>query len=148
MGKDFPDEELKHWVTLVTTEFYELVYQDPWFSRIFRNIKQEVITSQQIDFMVQAMGGPKEFCGRVPKDAHPQIWVNEEIWQYRELLLKQAFAKINPPQALQDRWLKIDEAFKGVIINQKGPEECVGRYQTDEIIYEPMPDYLKRKKAS
>ncbi|MCB0407036.1 MAG: hypothetical protein KDD34_02465 [Bdellovibrionales bacterium] len=135
------------WVTKVTTEFYELVYKDPWFSKIFRNIQQEIITSQQIDFMVGCLGGPKRFGGRVPKDAHPQIWVDENIWKYREDLLIQSFKNVGAPQELMEKWLKIDEAFKHAIINKGGVETCKGRYLTDEIIYEPMPEYLKKKAA-
>ena len=82
MKHNLSEEQLKYWVTKVTTEFYELVYNDPWFKNIFRNIKQEIITSQQAEFMIQSLGGPKMYCGRSPKDAHPQVWVNEEIWQY------------------------------------------------------------------
>lgn len=141
------EKELIDFVTKVTTEFYELVYEDPWFKKIFRNIEQEIITSQQIDFMVGSLGGPKLFCGRKPKDAHPQIWVNEEIWQYREMLLKKAFTKVKAPQSLQEAWLKVDEAFKGVIMKKGGIESCVGRYKTDDIIYEPMPYNLKKKVA-
>lgn len=140
------EAELINWITNITTEFYELVYNDPWFSKIFRNIKQEVITSQQIDFMVQSFGGPKRFGGRVPKDAHPQIWIDDNIWNYREELLKKSFQKTNAPIELQEKWLRIDEAFKAGIVNKGGPEECEGRYRTDEIIYEPMP--ISKKKAA
>lgn len=141
------DEQLYDWVLKISTEFYELAYQDPWFKKIFRNIGQEIITTQQADFMTGALGGPKRFCGRVPKDAHPQVWVDEDIWQYREELLKKSFVKLNAPIELQKKWLAIDEAFKGVILNKAGPEECVGRYATDEIIYEPMPNHLKKSAA-
>lgn len=147
MAKDLSDLELQDWVSKITTEFYELVYADPWFSKMFRNIKQEVITSQQTDFMVQALGGPKNYCGRVPKDAHPQVWVDEDIWQYREDLVKKAFENVKAPEELRERWLKIDQAFKSVIINKGGVEECYGRYKLEEIIYEPIPDYLKKKSA-
>lgn len=142
--KDLTDKQLYDWVYKVADEFYELAYKDPWFKKIFRNIKQEIITSQQTDFMVQAFGGPKRFCGRVPKDSHTQVWVDENIWKYRENLLIQAFEKVNAPMELREKWLKIDEAFKSVIINKGGPEECYGRFKTDDIIYEPMPEKLKK----
>lgn len=142
---DYSNDDLKKYITDATTEFYELVYKDTWFKKIFRNIEQEIITSQQIAFMVGVMGGPKEFCGRAPKDAHPQIWINEEIWDYRETLLKEAFKKVNTPSDIQEKWLKIDEAFKSVIINKGGITECQGRWKTDPIIYEPMPEFLKKK---
>lgn len=142
------DEELKDWVFKVNTEFYELVYNDLWFMKIFRNIKQEIITSQQTDFMVQALGGPKMFCGRPPKDAHPHIWIDEDMMIYREQLLIQAFEKVGAPEELRDKWLKIDEAFKHVLINKGGPETCFKRGNADEIIYEPKPYYVRIKKAS
>ena len=144
---DYSIDQIKEYISKAVDEFYELVYKDEWFSKIFRNIDQEVITAQQIDFMLQSFGGPKNFCGRNPKDAHPQIWIDEHIWAYREMLLKQAFQKVGTPQDIQDKWLKIDHAFKNVIINKGGLSECEGRYKTDEIIYEPMPEYLKKKAA-
>lgn len=141
----YSDQELYDIIFAASEEFYELAYNDHYFKKFFRNIDQEIITSQQTDFMVQNFGGPKKYCGRMPKDAHPQVWVDENIWQYREKLLIQAFNKVNTPQDIQEKWLKIDEAFKHAIINKGGPEECTPRDKIDEIIYEPMPDYLKDK---
>lgn len=147
MDKVLPNQETFDWIAKVTEEFYELVYKDLWFSKMFYNIEQEIITSQQIDFMVQSFGGPKKFCGRSPNDAHPHIWINEEIWDYRENLLKQAFRNVGAPDNILEKWLKIDEAFKSKIINKGGPEECFGRYKTEETIYFPMPEHLKKKAA-
>jgi hypothetical protein len=98
--------------------------------------------------MVGALGGPQNFCGRSPKDAHPHIWVDENIWDYREKLLREAFDKVNAPEEIREKWLKIDEAFKASILNSGGVEECKGRYATEEIIYEPMPSSLIRKKSA
>lgn len=142
---DYPLDELKKYLTDAATEFYELAYNDDWFKKIFRNIKQEIITSQQVDFMVAAFGGPRIYNGRMPKDAHPQVWVDEDMWQYREDLLKKAFNKVGTPQDIQEKWLKIDHAFKSSIVNTGGVEQCKGRWNTEEIIYEPMPDYIKSK---
>lgn len=142
------EEELIRWVKKVTTEFYELVYADPWFSKIFRNIQKDIITSQQTHFMVQCLGGPKKFGGRMPKDAHPQIWIDDNIWDYREALLIKAFESVEAPEELRLKWLKIDEAFKHAIVNTGGVTQCFGRYKLDEIIYEPMPGHLKKKKVS
>lgn len=142
-----PDNELYDWVLKISKKFYEKAYKDPWFKKIFRNIDEEIISTQQADFMTAALGGPKNFCGRVPKDAHPQVWVDQAIWDYREEVLKATFEELNAPMELREKWLKIDEAFKAVIINKGGPEECVGRFKTDEIIYEPIPQHLRKKAA-
>ena len=137
-------EETFDWIRKVTTEFYELVYKDPWFSKIFSKVEQKIITSQQIDFMIQKFGGPKRFCGRSPKDAHPHVWVDQNIWDYREKLLLKACYKVGAPKNIIDKLIKIDEAFKEGIINHGGPEECHGRYKTEEIIYHPMPSHSKK----
>ena len=134
------DEMLASWVLKISERFYEKVYQDSWMKKIFRNIEQAIISTQQADFMTACLGGPKKFCGRVPKDAHPQVWIDEKIWNYRQKLLQETFDELNTPEILQQRWLKVDEAFKAVIINKNGPEECMGRFKTDEIIYEPYPE--------
>jgi hypothetical protein len=147
MKLPYTDDVLYDWCLRISTEFYELCYNDPWFKKLFRSIKQEIITTQQADFMLGCLGGPKRFSGRAPKDAHPQVWVDEDIWQYREDLLRVAMDKLNTPMDIQEKWLKIDQAFKASIINKGGPEECTGRYKGEEIIYEPMPPYLKKKAA-
>lgn len=139
------NEETFNWIKKITMEFYELVYKDPWFGKIFSNIDQELITNQQVDFMVQNFGGPKKYCGRSPNDAHPHIWIDENIWNYRENLLIQAFDSLKAPEQIREKWLRIDNAFKKGILNTGGPDECYGRYKTEEIIYFPMPEYLKKK---
>ena len=143
--KEYSDQELYDYIYKASEKFYELAYEDPYFKKFFRNIDQDVITSQQTDFMVQNFGGPKKYCGRMPKDAHPQVWIDENIWQYREDCLIKAFKAVGTPEDIQEKWLKIDQAFKHAIINIGGPEECTPRDKVDEIIYEPMPEYLKEK---
>jgi hemoglobin len=134
----YSDEELKYWVALASKEFYELVYKDDWLSQVFAVVPQEFITNQQSDFMLGLLGGPKVYSGRNAKDAHPHIFVDEEMWQLRESLLIKAFDKIQFPNDLRQKWLKIDEAFKHSIV-MKDPSECKKRFTSDEIIYIPSP---------
>lgn len=143
MKLNLSEAQLIDYVNRISHEFYELVYQDEWFKKLFINVKQEFITSQQADFMIGSLGGPKNYGGRPPQDAHPHIWISEEIWKFREDLLIKAFNKVGAPQELLDAWLRVDEAFKSSIVNKGGPEECYGRYKIDPIIYEPMPSYKK-----
>jgi hemoglobin len=138
MDQSFTAAELENWISRVSHEFYELVYKDQWFKDIFKVIKQEVITSQQIDFMVGAFGGAKRYAGRTPGDAHPHIFIDEETWQYREALLVQAFENVQCPESIRSKWLKIDNAFKKQIV-MTDPAQCQKRYFTDEIIIVPNP---------
>ncbi len=140
----YSDDDLIHWVTLVTTEFYELVYRDEWLSKVFESVPKEFITLQQICFMVGLLGGPKKFSGRNAKDAHSHIYVTEEMWKVRENLLVQSFKEMQFPEDLSKLWLKIDEAFKSSIV-MTDPSECKKRFTTDELIIVPPPYTTFRK---
>ena len=129
----FSDEELYDLVMKLNKVFYDKIYADPWLKKMFFMIEQTLIEAQQTDFMVGALGGPKRYAGRSPKDAHPHLYVTEEIWQRREIHLKAAFAEINFPAELAERWLKIDESFKRAIVKTT-IDECQKRFFTDEVI--------------
>lgn len=86
--------------------------------------------------MLGAFGGPKNYSGRSPSDAHPHIFVDEEMWQLREQFLKEAFIETNFPEDLRAKWIRIDEAFKKSIL-KNSIDDCKKRYATDEIIYYP-----------
>ncbi len=131
-------ENLEYWVRRITEEFYEMVYADEWFKGIF-TIDQKVITSQQIDFMVGALGGERRYGGKSPADAHPHIYITEEMWEKREGLLVQAMISVGAPQELRSKWLKIDLAFKRHIV-MKDPSECRKRFFSDELIIVPNPE--------
>lgn len=134
--------KLKEELFKVNTLFYDKVYKDPWFSKIFRNIPQDIITKQQTDFMLGAFGGPKIYGGRSPQDAHPHIFVDEDMWQTREKYLIEAMNEAQFPKDLAEKWLKIDNAFKKSII-KTDLSECKKRYNMDEIIYEPRSAFKK-----
>lgn len=129
---------VEHWITVVTKEFYERVYKDEWLKHVFASIPQDFITSQQVDFMIGAFGGQQKFSGRSPKDAHPHIFVDEEMWNRREQILRDAMVFVGCPQEISDKWFKIDNAFKKFIV-MKSPTECQRRYGGDEFIIVPNP---------
>jgi hemoglobin len=132
---------LEIWVRKITEEFYDLVYQDEWLKLVFK-IDQEVITSQQVDFMVGALGGEKRYGGKSPGDAHPHIYIYEEMWERREFLLKEAMKNVNSPEEINRKWLKIDEAFKHLIISSD-ITEVKKRFFTDEVIIVENPAHKK-----
>ena len=134
----YSDEELYSIVNKAVKNFYDKVYEDPWMKEVFKIIKQEIIENQQTDFMVAALGGPRRYCGRSPKDAHLHIFADEEMWQHRQKTLELALRESISDQELIKKWLKIDEAFKNVIV-RSDPSQCVKRYATDEIINVPNP---------
>ncbi|MGZ3649744.1 MAG: group I truncated hemoglobin [Bdellovibrionota bacterium] len=133
---------LKRQILTVNKSFYDRIYKDSWMSLVFKVVPQEHIEMQQTDFMLGALGGPKQYCGRSPADAHPHIYVDEEMWQLRERYLKEAFVETGFPEELRPRWIKIDEAFKKAIL-KNNLADCKKRFTMDEIIY--FPGSAKKK---
>lgn len=136
-------DSLRRQLAAVNKAFYDLIFKDAWLKEVFAGIKQDHIEAQQTDFMLGAYGGPKVYSGRSPFDAHTHIFVTEEMWQLREQYLREAFAETKFPPDLQERWIKIDEAFKHKIV-KKSPAECKGRFKLDPIIDVPNPNPKKQ----
>jgi len=126
-------DRLRQLIADVNKAFYQRVYTDPWLQAVFLGRRQEHLEAQQTDFMLGAFGGPKTYCGRSPADAHPHIFIDESMWQRRETLLRQAFAETRLPDEMQEKWMRIDEAFKHAII-KRTLADCTKRYATDTII--------------
>ena len=143
--------EFQEHILKVNTSFYEFIYKDEWFKQVFCNVAQDVITRQQTDFIIQAFGGPSNYCGRMPADAHPHIFVDEHMWQLREDYLIDAFKINNTPEEIRIKWLKIDNAFKNAIV-KKSVDDCKKRFNSDDIIFVDSkldPRYTEKfKKAS
>ncbi len=140
----FEDIGGKAVIARVAKVFYDLVFQDPWIGQYFADVKQETIEAQQTDFMTQALGGPKVYCGRFPIPAHKHMFISEELFIYRENLVKKALDEVGIAPQLQEAWLNIDRAFKNGIV-KKSVDQCEKRFNTDEILNFENP---KIKKAA
>ena len=123
--------------------FYDKIYADSWLGLFFKEIKQQLIEDQQTDFMTQAMGGPEKYLGKFPIPAHKHMFITEELFAHRHQLLQEALIEAGVPKNLQERWLKIDGAFKTALL-KKSLSDCEKRYHTDEILSFPDP----RKRAA
>ncbi len=113
--------------------FYEKVYNHPWLSKYFESVSREFITRQQTDYIIGEIGGPKLFTGRLPYNAHPHMFLTDELFDIREALLNEAFEEANVPAELRRTWLNIDESFRSVIV-KKRLDECEKRFMTDKIL--------------
>ena len=137
------DEQLEAIIFKVSEVFYEKIFEDHWLKEVFAEVNQELITSQQSDFILGAMGGPQKYCGRSPKDAHPHIFIQEDMWNLRQKYLIEALDENHAPAWIKEKWLKIDNAFKHSIL-KKDVNECSGRFKTEPIINVPNPYRNKR----
>ena len=118
--------------------FYDKVYQDEWLGLYFQDVPQDVIESQQVDFMTQALGGGKTYLGKLPIPAHKHMFITEDLFETRHYLLMESLNECKADSELMDRWIKIEDAFKNKLI-KKNIDECEKRFKTDEILDFPKP---------
>ncbi len=123
----------------VSSVFYDKVYEDPWLRLYFEEIPQEHIERQQVAFMQAALGGPNLYCGQTPPAAHKHMYISEELFKQRQILLDEAFKECHASPLLIEKWLRIDDAFFQRIV-KSSPEECERRYKTDKILNFPNPN--------
>jgi truncated hemoglobin YjbI len=144
--RDYPQFEAlggKEMLKKVSKIFYDKIYEHEWIGQFFKEVDQEIIENQQVDFMTSALGGPKVYCGRLPIPTHKNMYITPELFDLRQSLLKDSLIEAKASEELIEKWLKIDEAFKsGLVKNNMG--ECEKRFFTDEILVFPNP----MKKAS
>ncbi len=122
----------------INTVFYDKIYADPWIQKYFSAIPQEHIERQQVAFMQAALGGENLYCGQTPPTAHKHMYITEELFKARQVLLEEAFKECNANATLVEKWLRIDEAFYKRLV-KASLEDCEKRYKTDVILDFPKP---------
>ncbi len=122
--------------------FYDKIYKHPWLGEFFKGIDQTHIENQQSDFIAMLTGGPKQFCGRMPKDSHMHMYLTEELFMVRHEILKESIIEAGVAEQECKELLSIDLAFKKVLI-KSNVNECKKRYTMDEIIVIENPQYRK-----
>ena len=76
---EISNEELYKIVSKINEVFYDKVFKDPWLKFVFDGVPEDHIRDQQTDFIVKVFGGPKRYSGRNPRDAHPHIFIQEDM---------------------------------------------------------------------
>jgi len=112
--------------------FYDKAYAHPWLGKYFTDKPQDILEDQQTDFMIQIMGGPKCYAGKVPKSAHQHIAISNELYELRAQLLSESILEAGIADSLKDEWIAADATFQRVLV--KTPEECVQAYPTQAIL--------------
>lgn len=124
--------------------FYDALYADPWLGQFFARVPQEIIESQQTDFIARALGGPADYCGRLPIPTHQHMYITFEIFDRRHEMLAEAITEAGVAPDLAKRWLGIDWAFRNKLC-KKNLGECKKRYHSDEIEFYPNPALRVRR---
>ena len=113
--------------------FYDKAYAHPWLSQYFTDKPQEILESQQTDFMIQLMGGPKAYGGKTPKSAHQHMMISEELFDLRSQMLSDSLKEAGVSDELRVEWLKADATLKRALV-KSSKDECSRSYPTQPIL--------------
>ena len=131
----------------VAKKFYDYIYEHPWIGQYFQEVEQDIIESQQVDFMSAALGGPRVYLGKLPVPGHKHMLLTDELFDLRESLLSRAMDEVGVCDELRERWFKIDQAFRKRLV-KTDLSQCEKRFKTDEILDFPDPAVNPSNKAA
>ena len=122
----------------VHKDFYDKVFAHPSLAPFFEGTKQNIIEEQQSAFSATQMGGENIFSGKTPKSCHQVMFITPEHFELRNKLLYESILKIGLSEELAERWVKLGELAKPVIV-KTDISQCKKRYPTEAIIIAPPP---------
>ncbi len=101
---------------LILDDFYQQVYQDERLSGFFQNSTMKRSSEKQYLFMRQLFTGEKVYFGDRPKNAHHWMVISDELFDYRETLMRNCLQKHGLAEHLINRWINLDENFRSHIV--------------------------------
>ena len=103
--------------------FYDKVYAHPWIGKFFDGLPQDYIEDQQTNFMGGLFGGPKDYAGKMPKQAHRHMLITEELFELRQVLLAESIDEFGLDAALKQEWLDADRGLEKSVV-KRDVNEC------------------------
>ncbi|WP_455204217.1 group I truncated hemoglobin [Kaarinaea lacus] len=128
--------------------FYDKVYAHPWLGQFFIGHNQEAIENRQTSFMAQKMGGDVNYWGKDPKMAHRAMYITDELFDLRADLLEESLIEVGVPEALRQRWLKIDNAFRRQIVKTSVEAFYKTTWKYEKRVFVNKPDSENSEKSA
>lgn len=120
-------------VRRIVQSFYDALFADVILSQFFEGVTKEHQVDQFTDFLIQFLGGEKNYRGRMPQDAHTHLYITEEHFLIRHEMLANSLKRHSAPENIVKLILQMDQSFYDRIV-KKSVDECEGRYKTEKII--------------
>lgn len=117
-----PDPEmwaaLKDGVLLneILADFYGKVYDNPRLSPFFHGITKQRSIEKQYLFLRQYFTGEKVYFGDRPRNAHHWMVITDELFDYREGIMRDCLERHGLPHSLIQRWIAMEETFRPDIV--------------------------------
>ncbi|MGZ8256200.1 MAG: 2Fe-2S iron-sulfur cluster-binding protein [Gallionella sp.] len=112
----------------ILLDFYTRVYQDPLLSPYFHGITMQRSMEKVYSFMQQVCTGENSYFGERPKNAHHWMVISDEIFSYRENLMRECQQRAGLSAAMSQRWFAIENFYKSDIVKAAPiPRQFAGR---------------------
>ncbi|MFP4611564.1 MAG: 2Fe-2S iron-sulfur cluster-binding protein, partial [Thiohalophilus sp.] len=121
---EFPPPDPELWRALkegallseILPEFYARVYADPYLSPFFKNVTRQRLIEKQYSFLKRAITGEQCYFGERPRNAHHWMVISDELFDYRNDLLKQVAREHGLSEQWIERWHTVEESFRRDIV--------------------------------
>lgn len=140
-GSDYPDPEL--WGALgngellskILDEFYTIVYEDEQLSPFFHGVTKQRAIEKQYSFLRQVISGEKVYFGDRPRNAHHWMVISDELFDYRENIMRDCLRKNGLAENCIKRWMKMEETYRKQIVKTRPWRKIVNgiRYPLDGL---------------
>jgi NAD(P)H-flavin reductase/ferredoxin/truncated hemoglobin YjbI len=113
-------------LTEILTDFYQRVYADPRLHPFFHGTTRRHSMEKQYLFLRQHFSGDKVYFGDRPRNAHHWMVISDELFDYREALMRSVLRRHGLPEHLIGRWLTLENSFRTDIVKDKPRKRVVG----------------------
>ncbi|MDH4133672.1 MAG: FAD-binding oxidoreductase, partial [Gammaproteobacteria bacterium] len=103
-------------LTLILTDFYTRVYDDPRLNPFFHGITKQRSIEKQFSFLQQVMTGEKCYFGDRPRNAHHWMVISDELFDYREDIMIDCLRRHGLSETMIRRWRAMEEGYRTDIV--------------------------------
>lgn len=100
----------------VLDHFYTSVFADPLLAPYFRGVTREHVAGKQYSFMYKAMTGKDVYFGESPRDAHHWMVISDELFDYRQNLMRAALQAHHLSEDQIRRWMAFELPHRSAIV--------------------------------
>lgn len=122
----------------ILTDFYTRVYDDPLLAPFFTHTTRQRAIEKQFNFLNQIFTGEDVYFGERPRNAHHWMVISDEMFDYREKLMRQVQREHGLPEHLIRRWSAMEESYREVIVKDHAWPKIIHGSALPLEGYEPL----------
>jgi NAD(P)H-flavin reductase/truncated hemoglobin YjbI len=125
--RHYPKPNLAMWqtlqegklLTLILTDFYNLVYDDPKLASFFENTTKQRSIEKQYNFLYQVFTGEKVYFGERPRNAHHWMVISDELFDYRARIMEKCLRLHGLSETFIKQWFIMEDDYRCEIVKNK-----------------------------